>query len=91
MVFDKVLQCSIIENTDRYKGLFKRGRKKFQYFNKYKAYVEKKNKPLSKEETRSYVEHLLKKEEKKRADLKKLKIKYDFPGFVMINNSEKSN
>lgn len=82
ILFDRILKCSVVEDTKKYSLLFLKSKKKFKFCNKYKLYVEKKNKEKSPEQIKSHIEFLLNKEEEKRKKLKGLKIKYDFPGYV---------
>ncbi len=84
ILFDKVLKCSVVDDTSRYNLIFKRWKRNFKYNDKYKTYLKEKNKIKSKEEVREHVKQLLEKEEIKRKKLSELGIKYDFPGFVKI-------
>lgn len=92
ILFDKVLKCSLVEDTSKHNLLFKKWKKKFKFSDKYQKYVQEKNKvyfinkfqPKSKEELKERVKLLLEKEELKRKKLEEMGIKYDFPGFVYI-------
>jgi nucleolar protein 15 len=88
ILFDKILKCSVVEDTSKYALLFKKWKKKFVFADKYKKYLLEKNKPKSKEEMKEYVTSLLKKEEEKRKKLEEMGIAYDFPGFVNFINIE---
>jgi nucleolar protein 15 len=90
ILFDRILKCSIVEDTKKYSLLFLKYKRKFKFCNKYKNFVENKNKKKSPEETKSYIQFLLDKEEERRKKLKAKKIKYDFPGYVKFTiNLEK--
>jgi len=85
ILFDRILKCSIVEDTKRYSLLFLKCKRKFKFCNKYKQFVENKNKEKTPEETRSYIQFLLNKEEERRKKIKSKKIKYDFPGYVIFS------
>jgi hypothetical protein len=68
ILFDRILKCSVVEDTNKYSLL--------------KIFVENRNKKKAPEETKSYIEFLLNKEEEKRKKMKAKKIKYEFPGYV---------
>jgi nucleolar protein 15 len=82
ILFDRILKCSVVDDTKKYSLLFLKCKKKFKFCNKYKLYVEKKNKEKTQEQTKSHIEYLLNKEEEKRKKLKAQKIKFEFPGYV---------
>jgi len=82
ILFDKVLKCSVVEDTSKHNLIFKKWKRKFKYHDKYQNYVQEKNKLKSKEEVKDNIKLLLEKEEAKRKKLAELGIKYDFPGFV---------
>lgn len=88
---DKILKCSIVEDTSKYSQLFKKWKKKFVFADKYKKYLLEKNKPKNSQEMKEYVTSLLNKEEEKRKKLKEMGIVYDFPGFVNIINIESTH
>lgn len=82
ILFDKVLQCHLVEDTSKYNLIFKRWKRKFKFNDKYQNYVEEKNKSKDSEQLSSYVQLLLDKEEAKKSKLKEMGIKYEFPGYV---------
>jgi nucleolar protein 15 len=82
ILMDKILKCSIVEDTSKYSQLFKKWKKKFVFADKYKNYLLEKNKPKNSQEMKEYITSLLNKEEEKRKKLKEMGIVYDFPGFV---------
>jgi len=84
ILFDRILKCSVVEDTKKYTLLFLKSKRKFKFCNKYKVFVEKRNKEKSPEETKSYVQHLLDKEEERRKKFKSKGIKYDFPGYKQV-------
>jgi len=86
ILFDRILKCSIVEDTKKYRLLFLKSKRKFKFCNKYKNFVEKRNKEKSPEETKGYVQFLLEKEEERRKKLKAKNIKYDFPGYKQVIN-----
>ena len=66
VVFDRLLDCQVIEDTNRYEEIFRLAEKKFFFKNKYDKFVEKRNKAKTDEEMKERVTLLLKKEEEKR-------------------------
>lgn len=84
ILFDKILKCSVITDRSRYNSIFKRWKRQFKFFNKYKAFVEKRNKVKTPEEIKERMRDYLEKEEGKRMKLKELGINYDFPGFKAL-------
>jgi len=86
ILFDRILKCSIVEDTKKYRLLFLKSKRKFKFCNKYKNFVEKRNKEKSPEETKSYIQFLLEKEEERRKKLKAKNINYDFPGYKQVIN-----
>ncbi len=44
ILFDKILKCSVVEDTSKYNQLFKKWKKKFVFNNKYQKYLLEKNK-----------------------------------------------
>ncbi len=44
ILFDRILKCSLVEDTSKYSKLFKHWKKKFVVENKYKKYLLEKNK-----------------------------------------------
>ena len=86
VLFDKLIKCSVVEDTSKYNLIFKRWKKKFKYFDQYKKFLANKNKSKSNEQLKSYVNYLLEKEEAKKEKLKNLGINYNYPGFVKIIN-----
>ena len=81
ILFNKIIKCETLADRSRYNSIFKRWKKQFKYFNRYKAFVVKRNKIKSFPEIKDQVKLILEKEEKKRQKLKDLNIDYDFPGF----------
>lgn len=84
ILFDKILKCSIVADRSRYNTIFKRWKRQFKFFNKYKAFVEKRNKVKTPEEIKDRMRDYLEKEEGKRLKLKELGINYEFPGFKAL-------
>ena len=84
VLFDKILECSMVEDVAKYDLIFKRWKRKFKFFDKYQKYVEEKRKDKTDDEIKSQVQLLLDKEEQKRKKLAEIGIKYDFPGFVTL-------
>ena len=84
ILFDRILKCSIVQETKKYELLFLKSKRKFKFCNKYKLFVEKRNKVKTNEETKSYIQFLLTKEEERRKKFKTNKIKYEFPGYVLF-------
>lgn len=83
ILFEKILKCSVVEETSRYNTIFKNCKRKFKFNNKYQTYLKEKNKFKSKEEMIELVKLLLEKEEQKRTKFKEMGIKYDYPGYVI--------
>lgn len=84
ILFDKILKCSVITDRSRYNTIFKRWKRQFKFFNKYKAFVEKRNKIKTPEEIKERMRDYLEKEEGKRLKLKELGLNYEFPGFKAL-------
>jgi nucleolar protein 15 len=82
ILFDKILKCSLVEDTSKYDLIFKRWKRKFKFFDKYQNYVQEKNKIKPKEEIKQNIQMMLEKEELKRKKLADLGLDYEFPGFV---------
>lgn len=81
ILFNKIIKCETVNDRSRYNSIFKRWKKQFKYFNRYKAFVVKRNKKKSYSEIKDQVKLMLEKENKKRQKLKDMNINYDFPGF----------
>lgn len=47
VLFEKVLQCEIINDQSRYNNIFKKYKKKFEFVDKYKDFVSKQNKVMN--------------------------------------------
>jgi nucleolar protein 15 len=91
ILFDKILKCSVVQDSTKYNLLFKRWKRKFKFYDKYQNFVQERSKLKSKDEIKSHITTLLEKEEEKRKKLDELGIKYDFPGFViyiLINRNQ---
>jgi nucleolar protein 15 len=83
ILFDKILKCSLVEDTNKYDLIFKSWKRKFKFFDKYQNFVQEKNKVKPKEEIKQNIQMMLDKEEQKRKKLAELGIDYEFPGFVI--------
>ena len=81
ILFDRILKCEVITDKSKYNTIFKKWKRQFIYHNRYKKFVEQRNKKKSVKEIKTAVEFYLEKENKKREKLKSLGINYDFPGF----------
>jgi hypothetical protein len=44
LLFDRILKCSVVEDTSKYNLIFKRWKRKFVFNDKYKKYLLHKNK-----------------------------------------------
>lgn len=84
ILFDKILKCSVVEDTHKYELIFKRWKRKFKFVDKYQNFVQEKNKVKPKEEIKQNIQLMLDKEEQKRKKLVELGIDYEFPGFVIF-------
>jgi nucleolar protein 15 len=84
ILFDKILKCSLVEESHKHDLIFKRWKRKFKFFDKYQNYVQEKNKVKPKEEIKVNIQMMLDKEEQKRKKLAELGIDYNFPGFVKL-------
>ncbi len=82
ILFDKLLKCSVVDDTSRYNLIFKKWKRRYKFSDKYEKFVKQRNKDKSGDEVREKMKLMLEKEEKKREKLAELGIKYDFPGFV---------
>jgi nucleolar protein 15 len=83
ILFDKILKCSVVEDSSKYDLIFKRWKRKFKFFDKYQNYIQEKNKMKSNEEVFKNIQLLLEKEENKRKKLAEMGLVYNFPGFVI--------
>lgn len=82
VLFDKILKCSVIDDTSRYGLIFKKWKRKFNFTNKYQNFLSERNRSKTSEEVKEKVKLLLEKEEQKRKKLEELGIQFNFPGFV---------
>lgn len=80
ILFDRILKCEVISDRTKYNSIFKRWKRQFKFHDRYKAFVEKRNKVRTKEEITVSLKLAIEKEDKKREELKKMGIVYDFPG-----------
>ncbi|KAI8099262.1 uncharacterized protein BX664DRAFT_381845 [Halteromyces radiatus] len=79
----RLLQCKVIPLELRHRKTFKIAGKKIKKIqNPREQYAEKRNKDHDMEYYLKHADSLVKKEDKKRAALKKLNIDYDFPGYA---------
>jgi nucleolar protein 15 len=83
ILFDKILKCSVVDDSSRYSLIFKKWKRKYKFCNKYENFVQERNRSKTQEETKERIKLLLEKEEQKRKKLEELGIKFDFPGFVI--------
>ena len=83
ILFDKILKCSLVQETHKHDLIFKRWKRKFKFFDKYQNFVQEKNKVKPQEEIKINIQTMLDKEEQKRKKLTELGIEYNFPGFVI--------
>jgi nucleolar protein 15 len=81
ILFNKILKCEVLTDKSKYNTMFKNWKRQFVFHNRYKKFVESRNKKKSIKDTKTAVEFYLEKENKKREKLKSLGINYDFPGF----------
>jgi nucleolar protein 15 len=81
ILFDRILKCEVLTDKSKYNTIFKKWKRQFVYHNRYKKFVESRNKKKSVKDVKTAVEFYLEKENKKREKLKSLGINYDFPGF----------
>ena len=84
LLFDRILKCNVIEEKSKYDRIFRKWKKKFEFENKYKKYIENQKKKKSNEEIKNQIQLLLEREENKREKLKDLKINYNFDGYKKI-------
>ncbi|EAS03627.1 RNA recognition motif protein (macronuclear) [Tetrahymena thermophila SB210] len=84
MVLGKVLEVHVLQQDQKNPFSFKYGKKQFKFINWKRIFIKQKNSEKDPEEVKKGVEKLLKNEEKKRDNLKKLGIDYEFPGFKAI-------
>jgi len=87
ILFDKILKCHVVGDTSKYNLIFKRWKRKFKFFDKYQHYLQEKNKTKTSQEVKENIKLLLEKEEAKRKKLADMGIKFDFPGFKFIIES----
>ena len=82
ILFERILKCDVVTDRTKYKTIFKRWKNQFKFFNKYKKFVQERNKKKTQTEMKEAVTGFLEKEEKRRLKLKELGINYSFPGFA---------
>jgi nucleolar protein 15 len=82
LIFDKILKCSVVDDTAKHELIFKRWKRKFKFHDKYQNYIQEKNKMKTSDEVKLNLKTMLEKEDQKRKKLAEIGINYEFPGFV---------
>ena len=81
ILFNKIIKCQLVTDRSRYNSIFKRWKRQFKFFDRYKAFVVKRNKTKTHGELKDQLKLMIEKEDKKRLKLKSLGIDYDFLGY----------
>lgn len=93
LLFDKILQCNVVEDKSKYDRIFLKWKKKFKFNDKRKERLIKQQKhPKTKEEVKAKIQIMLDREEKRKEKFKELGIDYSFDGFKeIIDEYKKKN